>query len=142
MCTIEWIRRLITTTWDTYPLIYMGTIVLWLTIICSRKHAPFPSFNKLATSGYKEMKKTLDFKKVFILHTVWSALGIGAILCQLDEEGKEYVITYASRSNKAKSNYFHRRGSVLLLYGSLYFSSPIFMAPSSLCIPTTNLLSG
>ncbi len=26
------------TTWDTYPLIYMGTIVLWLTIICSRKH--------------------------------------------------------------------------------------------------------
>jgi hypothetical protein len=26
------------TTWDTYPLIYMGTIVLWLTIVCSRKH--------------------------------------------------------------------------------------------------------
>jgi hypothetical protein len=22
------------TTWDTYPLIYMGTIVLWLTIVC------------------------------------------------------------------------------------------------------------
>jgi hypothetical protein len=26
------------TTWDTYPLIYMGTIVLWLTTVCSRKH--------------------------------------------------------------------------------------------------------
>jgi hypothetical protein len=26
------------TTLDTYPLIYMQTIVLWLTIICSRKH--------------------------------------------------------------------------------------------------------
>ncbi len=26
------------TTWDTYPLIYMGTIVLWLIIVCLRKH--------------------------------------------------------------------------------------------------------
>ncbi len=39
------------TTWDTYPLIYMGTIVLWLTIVCSKKHTPFPTSNKLATSG-------------------------------------------------------------------------------------------
>ncbi len=40
--------------------------------------------------------RRLDFNKVFILHTDWSALGIGAIFGQLDEEGKEYVITYAS----------------------------------------------
>jgi hypothetical protein len=40
--------------------------------------------------------RRLDFNKVFILHTDWSALGIGVILGQLDEEGKEYVITYAS----------------------------------------------
>jgi hypothetical protein len=47
------------------------------------------------------------FSKVFILHINYSALNIGAILGQLDEEGKEYVIAYASRSNnKAKSNYF------------------------------------
>jgi hypothetical protein len=25
------------TTWDTYLLIYMGTIVLWFTTVCSRK---------------------------------------------------------------------------------------------------------
>jgi hypothetical protein len=37
-----------------------------------------------------------DFSKVFILHTNWSALGSGAILGQLDEEGKKYVIAYAS----------------------------------------------
>jgi hypothetical protein len=39
--------------------------------------------------------KRLDFSKVFILHTNWSVLGINIILGQLDEEGKEYVITYA-----------------------------------------------
>jgi hypothetical protein len=40
----------------------------------------------------------------------WSAFGIGAIFGQLDEEGKEYVITYTSRSNKAESNYFSYKG--------------------------------
>jgi len=40
--------------------------------------------------------KIHDFNKVFILHNDCSALGIGAILGQLDEEGKEYVIVYAS----------------------------------------------
>jgi hypothetical protein len=47
-----------------------------------------------------------DFSKVFILHTHYNAIGIGVILGQLNEEGKEYVITYASRSNnKAENNY-------------------------------------
>jgi hypothetical protein len=52
-----------------------------------------------------------DFNKVFILHTDWSALGIGVILGQLDEEGKEYVIAYAFRNNnKAESNYSSYEG--------------------------------
>ncbi len=52
-----------------------------------------------------------DFNKAVIIHTDWSALGIRAILGQLDKEGKEYVITYASRSNnKVKNNYFSYEG--------------------------------
>ncbi len=55
--------------------------------------------------------KRLDFNKIFILHTNWSALGIGAIFGQLNEEGKEYIIAYASRSNnRAKSNYSSYEG--------------------------------
>jgi len=41
-----------------------------------------------------------DFNKVFKLHTDWSALGIGVILGQLDDEGKEYVI--AQRANRCE----------------------------------------
>jgi hypothetical protein len=40
--------------------------------------------------------RRLDFSKAFILHTDWNAFGIGVILGQLDEEGKEYIIAYAS----------------------------------------------
>jgi hypothetical protein len=57
MCIIEWIRKLMVTTWDTYCLIYMGTIVLWLTIVCSRKHTSFLTSNKLTMNEENEMKR-------------------------------------------------------------------------------------
>jgi hypothetical protein len=66
-------------------------------------HEAFNTF-KEKLSEFPILKRP-DFNKVFILHTNWSALGIGIILGQLDEKGKEYVTAYASWSNKAKSNY-------------------------------------
>jgi hypothetical protein len=64
-----------------------------------------------------------DFSKVFILHTYWNALGIGAIFDQLDEEGKEYVIAYASRSNnKVESNYSSYKGECLdVIWAVIHF---------------------
>jgi len=54
----------------------------------------FNTFNK-KLSEFPILRRP-DFNKVFILHIDWSAFGIGVILGQLDEEGKEYVIAYAS----------------------------------------------
>jgi hypothetical protein len=75
--------------------------------------------------------KRPNFSKVFILHTNWNALSIDVIIGQLDEEGKEYVIAYASHSNKADSNYSSYEGECLVIVWAIYISSPIFMAPSS-----------
>jgi len=69
--------------------------------------------------------KRLDFNKVFILHTDQSALGIGAIFCQLDEENKEYVIAYASWSNnKAESNYFSYKGECFTIVWAVIHFRP------------------
>jgi hypothetical protein len=42
----------------------------------------------------------------FELHTDWSAVGLGAVLLQIDSNGKKFVIAYAFRSNnRAEQNY-------------------------------------
>jgi hypothetical protein len=68
--------------------------------------------------------RILDFSKVFILHTNWSARGIGAISNQLDKEGKKYVIPYAFRSNKVKSNYSSYEGECLIVVWAIIHFMP------------------
>jgi hypothetical protein len=71
--------------------------------------------------------RTPDFNKVFILHTNWSAIGIGVIFGQLDEEGKEYVGAYASQSNnKAESNYSSYEGECLTVVWVIIHFKPYF----------------
>jgi hypothetical protein len=66
-----------------------------------------------------------NFNKVFILHTDWSALGIGAIIGQLDEESKKYVIAYASWSNnKVESNYSSYEGECLVVVWAVIHFRP------------------
>jgi len=47
-----------------------------------------------------------DFKRKFLLFTDGSYIGLGAVLAQLDDNNKERVIAYASRSiSQAERNY-------------------------------------
>ncbi len=77
-------------------------------------------------SKFPNLKRP-NFSKVFILHTDWSALGIGVILSQLDEEGKEHVITYASQSNnKAKNIYSSYGGECFVVVWVVIHFRPYF----------------
>jgi hypothetical protein len=51
--------------------------------------------------------------RTYQLHTDWSSLGIGVVLTQIDDNGKEFVIAYASRSNNAEAQYNSYKGECL-----------------------------
>jgi hypothetical protein len=65
------------------------------------------AFNKLKQALISQpVLRHPDFYKPFYLITDGSAKGFGAVLAQKDEEGRDYVISYASQSiGGAKKNY-------------------------------------
>jgi hypothetical protein len=55
-----------------------------------------------------------DYSRPFELDTDWSDVGLGAVLVQRDDQGREYVVAYASCScNRVEQNYCSYQGECL-----------------------------
>jgi hypothetical protein len=89
----------------------------------TRKETKF-EWDERRQGAFDELKKRLieysqpDFSKEFILITDALGIGLGAVLSQLDEKGREYVIAYASKSlNKTEQNYPIMNRNVMQYFG-------------------------
>jgi hypothetical protein len=72
-----------------------------------------------------------DMNLPFELHTDWSAVGSGAVLVQIDSNGKEFVIAYALQSNnRTKWNYSSYYGDCLAaVWAVSYFRIYLYGRP-------------
>jgi hypothetical protein len=64
-----------------------------------------------------------DYSRLFEFHTDWSGVGLGAVLVQRDDEGREYVIAYTSRSNNRmeKNNSTYAGECLAAVWGVSHF---------------------
>ncbi len=84
-----------------------------------------------------------DFSKAFILHMIGMLLVLVLFLANLMRKARNMLLLmHPEVTIRLRVTTLHMKGNVLLLYGLSYISGPIFMAPSSLCIPSTSLSSG
>src|SRR5262245_42201712 len=89
-------------------------------------------WNKDCEKALKRLKEKLinypilrypDFKKEFYLFTDASGIGLGAVLSQKDDENKEYVIAYISRTLSEREQKFenHERETLAVYWAVQYF---------------------
>ncbi len=73
-------------------------------------------------------------ERPFQLHIDWSMLGLGAVLTQFDDEGKEFVVAFASRSNNAtEAKYGSYEGeSLAAVWAVAHFRCYLFGNPFTL----------
>src|SRR3954454_18919398 len=107
-----------------------------------KKDVPFQWKNQ-QQEAFNYLKETLtkapilsypEFDKPFVIFTDASKIGLGAVLSQKRENGKEYVIAYASRSlNQAEKNYSVTEQECLaVIWAIKYFQHYLGMCPFEL----------
>ena len=81
--------------------------------------------------GLAFVLRCLDTRRPFQLHTDWSLRGLGAVLTLKDDDGKEYVIAYASRSNNdAEAKYSSYEGECLAVVWTMAHFRPYMYSQS------------
>ena len=86
---------------------------------------------KLCTT---EVLRRPDSTLPYVLATDWSQKGMGAVLSQIDKEGKEHPVSYASKScNPAEKNYGSCEGECLaVVWATDHFREYLFGTPFTL----------
>ena len=80
------------------------------------QRAAYQALRSAMTDPRGAVLRPVDPKRELILHTDWSNHGIGAVLGQRDDEGREYLCACISRSlNKHERNYPSYKGELLAL---------------------------
>ena len=81
-----------------------------------------------------EVLRRPDSTLPYVLATDWSQKGMGAVLSQIDLDGKEHPVSYASRScNPAEKNYGSCEGECLaVVWATQHFREYLFCTPFTL----------
>ncbi|KAG1418570.1 hypothetical protein G6F58_005022 [Rhizopus delemar] len=105
-----------------------------------------------ATQAFEQLKKLLttapvlarpDFNKQFILVTDASKLGLGCILTQLDKEGREHPIIFASRGLKSgEVNYAPTKLECLAVVWAVKLFRPYLLGKKFTIITDHSALTG
>lgn len=91
-----------------YSLLRKGVRYVW----GPAQQQAFDSLKQEIRKG--RLLRRIDPNRALLLHTDWSKVGIGAILGQLDDDGKEYICACISRrNNKSERNYSSYQGEML-----------------------------
>jgi len=78
-----------------------------------------------------------DFSQPFLIQTDWSQQAMGAVLSQIDEDEKEYVVAYASKTNnKAQANYSPTEGECLAVVWAVEHFKPYHYFGAGLTLQT------
>ena len=75
-----------------------------------------------------------DFSRPFELHTDWSSTGLGAVLAQRDEDGKEYVVTctrHAATTARSETTPVTMESALAAVWAVCYFRVSTIMGGRS-----------
>jgi len=138
--TVKEVRSLVgVVTWYSHFVRNFSSVMTPITSLIKKK-AQKVAWNEEAEKAFQEVKRILtsdpilrppDYHKPFIVQCDASLYGIGGVLAQLDQDNKEYVISYYSHKlTEAEQKYHAYERECLAVIKSLdHFKAYIYLQP-------------